>query len=184
MCLREEHLSWGAYRIKNLYYVINHLKSYGIDSKEITIKIQTDNGTEFIGSAKKRSATRSEFQEFLDKPGVEHEQIPPGCCWMQSDVETYHRIIEDEFYDIESYRDEEEFMGKAYAYLLYFNYARKNRNRQNRAPVEILRERFPDVDEGILNLPPIRLELLLDRKLFPGYHVPEAPRKRYWRISN
>ncbi len=115
---------------------------------------------------------------------MKHEQIPPRCCWMQADVETYHRIIEDEFYDIESYRDEEEFMGKAYAYLLYFNYARKNRNRKNSSPVEILRERFPDVDEGILNLPCIRLELLLDRKLFSGYHVPKIPSPCKFNIEN
>ncbi|MCM8774625.1 MAG: hypothetical protein NC820_07860, partial [Candidatus Omnitrophica bacterium] len=54
-----------------------------------------------------------------------------------------------------------EFLGKAYAYQLYFNYIRKNRYRDNKSPVEILRERFPEVDEGVLNLPPIRLETLL-----------------------
>jgi transposase len=161
-------------------YVIAHLESYGVDPKKIEIKIQTDNGTEFIGSPRKRLTTRSGFQKVLDKASIEHMQIPPRCSWMQGDVETYHKLIEDEFYDIESYSSHEEFMGKAYAYLLFFNYARKNRNRQSRAPVEILRKRFPNVDEGVLNLPPLRLELLLDRNIYPGYHVPKSPHFTYF----
>jgi hypothetical protein len=40
----------------------------------------------------------------------------------------------------------------------------------------ILRERFPTVDEGVLNLPPIRLETLLDscykEEVEGGYDVP------------
>ena len=169
----------ATYASRFASYVIAHLKSYGIDPKQINIKIQTDNGREFIGGPKKRPTTRSGFQKVLDKASVEHMQIPPRCSWMQGDVETYHRLIEDEFYDIESYGSHDEFMGKAYAYLLFFNYARKNRNRKDRAPIDILRQRFPMVDEGILNLPPIRLELLLDRKIYPGYHVPKSPPKPF-----
>ena len=85
--------------------------------------------------------------------------------------------MEDEFYDIEDYRQAIDFLGKAYAYQLFFNYPRKNRYREHRSPVEILRERFPGVDEGVLKLPPIRLELLLEAwhkrdKAQGGYHVP------------
>jgi len=42
-----------------------------------------------------------------------------------------------------------------------------------------LRERFPDVDEGVLNLPPIRLESLLDQSLYHGYDVPKSPKIIY-----
>ena len=83
-------------------------------------------------------------------------------------------FFEDEFYDIEGYANQEEFLGKAYAYQLFFNYERKNRNRENKAPVHILRERFPSIDEGVLNLPPIRLETMLDQRACPGYDVPKA----------
>jgi len=73
------------------------------------------------------------------------------------DVETFHRIVEEELYEVEGYDNQIEFLGKAYAYQLYFNYLRKNRYRDNKSPVEILKERFPNIDEGVLNLPPIRL---------------------------
>ena len=70
-----------------------------------------------------------------------------------------------------------DFLGKAYAYQLFFNYIRKNRYRDNKSPVEILKERFPRIDEGILNLPPIRLETLLEvwykkEEVQGGYDVP------------
>ena len=73
----------------------------------------------------------------------------------------HSRRVEDELYEIESYDNSIQFLGKVYAYQLYFNYIRKNRYRENKSPVEILRERFPQADEGVLNLPPIRLETLL-----------------------
>jgi hypothetical protein len=87
-----------------------------------------------------------------------------------------HRIVEDELHEIESYANGIEFLGKVYAYQLYFNYIRKNRYRDNKSPVEILRERFPHIDEGVLNLSPLRLETLLPisykKKDKGGYHVP------------
>lgn len=163
-----------TYASKFAEYVIEHLKSYGMDPKEMKLIWQTDNGSEYIGSVNKRPGYRCAFQKVLDKEQVEHVQIPPRCSWMQGDVETFHKLVEDEFYDIEFYANEEEFLGKAYAYQLFFNYLRKNRNRKSRAPVEILRKRFPDVDEGVLNLPPIRLESLLDQSLSHGYDVPKS----------
>jgi transposase len=163
-----------TYASKFAEYVIEHLKSYGIDPKKMKIKWQTDNGSENIGSVNKRPGYRSALQKVLDKNHIEHVQIPPRCSWLQGDVETVHKLIEDEFYDIEDYENGVEFLGKAYGYQLFFNYLRKNRNRENKAPVEILRERFPSIDEGVLNLPPIRLETLLDRNVYPGYDVPKA----------
>lgn len=164
-----------TYASKFAEYVIEHLKSYGIDPKEMKIVWQTDNGSENIGSVNKKPGYRSALQKVLDKNKIEHVQIPPRCSWLQGDVETVHKLIEDEFYDIEDYENGVEFLGKAYGYQLFFNYIRKNRNRENKAPVEILRERFPNINEGVLNLPPIRLETLLDRDAYPGYDVPKAP---------
>ena len=159
-------------------YVIEHLKSYGIDTANIMW--QTDNGSEYIGSARKKINRLSAFEKELKKNKIEHMRIPPRCCYLQADVETFHRIVEDELYDIEGYGDEIEFPGKTYAYQLYFNYYRRNRYRENKSPVDILKERFPDIDENILNLPPIRLEILSDlyykEKDMGGYHVPEPAR--------
>jgi putative transposase len=156
-------------------YVIEHLKSYGIHTARITW--QTDNGSEYIGSVRKKINRLSAFEAILQRHQIEHGRIPPRASYLQGDVETFHRIVEDELYDIETYENDVEFLGKAYAYQLYFNYIRKNRYRDNEAPVEILRERFPEMDEGVLNLPPIRLESLFDtcykKKLQGGYHVPK-----------
>ena len=159
-------------------YVIEHLESYGIST--IGIYWQTDNGSEFIGSARKKINRPSAFEKELKANHIEHGRIPPRSPHLQGDVETFHRLVEDELYEIESYDNKVEFLGKVYAYQLYFNYLRKNRYRDNKSPAEILRERFPHVDEGVLNLPPIRVEILLDstRKKENrsghqgGYHVP------------
>ncbi len=156
-------------------YIIEHLKSYGINTAKVVWQI--DNGSEYIGSVRKSINRLSAFQSVLREYGIEQRRIPPRACYLQADVETFHRIVEDELYEIESYDNEIEFLGKAYAYQLYFNYIRKNRYRDNKAPVEILRERFPEVNEGVLNLPPIRLESLLDtcykKNVQNGYHVPK-----------
>lgn len=156
-------------------YVVDHLKSYGIETARIVW--QTDNGSEYIGSVRKKTNRPSAFEKVLIANNIEHGRIPPRCSYLQGDVETFHRIVEDELYEIETYGNEIEFLGKAYAYQLYFNYIRKNRYRDNKSPVEILKERFPDVDDGVLNLPPIRLETLLDvcykEKPKSGYHVPK-----------
>ena len=168
-------------------YVIEHLKSYGIKTAKIIW--QTDNGSEFIGSVRKKINRPSAFQKELKENLIEHGRIPPRSPHLQGDVETFHRLVEEELYEIESYDNRIEFLGKTYAYQLYFNYIRKNRYRDNKSPAEILRERFPEVDEGVLNLPPIRLETLLDfwytekkksartGTRLGGYHVPIPVRK-------
>ena len=91
-------------------------------------------------------------------------------------METFNRIVESEFFDIESFGTKQDFLGKAYCYQLYFNYNRKNRYRDNKSPLDILRERFPETDEAILNLPPVHLDSLQETLVVEGtgsgYHVP------------
>ena len=156
-------------------YVAEHLKKYGIELSEI--EWQSDNGSEFIGSVRKKTSRLSAFEEVLHEYKIYHRRIPPRASYLQGDVETFHRIVEDEFYDIESFdKGETEFFGKAYAYQLYFNYMRNNRYRENKSPVEILKERFPEFSKDILNLPPVRLEGLYRfwyNNALPGYHVPK-----------
>jgi transposase len=158
-------------------YVVAHLGEYGIDGTQM--RWQTDNGSEYIGQSMKRINRQSAFEKVLSKQGITHGRIPPRASYLQGDVETFHRICEDELYDIESYDNGIQFYGKAYAYQLYFNHIRKNRYRDNRSPLDILKERFPDAQEGIFNLPPINLELLFDLYYNPqaGYHVPKPARR-------
>ncbi len=65
-------------------------------------------------------------------------RTPPRCATFNSDVKAVHRIIEDEFYDQETYRGQREFLAKAYASQLYFNYKRVNRWKENTLPVLLL----------------------------------------------
>jgi transposase len=155
-------------------YVVWHLKRKGI--KTARIQWQSDNGSEYIGSVNKKTNRRSAFEKVLLRHEINHGRIPPRCSWLQGDVETFNRIVESEFFDIESFVSREDFLGKAYAYQLYFNTVRKNRYRDNKSPLEILRERFPEVDEDVLNLPPIHLDSWDESSIAEvkesGYHVP------------
>jgi len=45
---------------------------------------------------------------------------------LQSDVETVHRLVEDEFFDLESFASRGDFLAKAFTYQLYFNLVRPN----------------------------------------------------------
>lgn len=155
-------------------YVAEHLKRHGIKTAQITC--QSDNGSEYIGSVNKKTNYPSAFEKVLLRHEIKHGRIPPRCSWLQGDVETFNRIIESEFFEVESFKDSQDFLGKAYTYQLYFNYLRKNRYRENKSPLDILRERFPQITEDVLNLPPIRLdhpeETLVADGQESGYHVP------------
>lgn len=151
-----------------LQYIIGHLKRHGIEVERM--RVQTDNGPEYVGSVSKKRGI-SAFEEILKKYRVGHERIPVRCCTWQSDVEAVHRMVEDELYCVESFCDEDELLGKAFTYQLYFNYMRANRWRDGKSPVEILTDRS-EIDRKVLKLPPIRLERLMDL-CQTGYQVPE-----------
>jgi hypothetical protein len=80
-------------------YVLEHLKSYGIDTASITW--QSDNGSEYIGNVNKETNRLTAFEKVLEKNHVTHERIPPRCTHYQGDVE--------------SYSNREEFLCKVYA---------------------------------------------------------------------
>ena len=155
-------------------YVAKHLKRHGV--KTARIQWQSDNGSEYIGSVNKKTDRPSAFEKILIHHEIDHGRIPPRCSWLQGDVETFNRIVESEFFEIESFESFQDFLGKAYCYQLYFNYLRKNRYRSNQSPVDILRKRFQDVDEHVLNLPPVLLDdldkTLVAEEVGSGYHVP------------
>jgi transposase len=112
-------------------YVIEHLKRYNVAPKTINIIFQTDNGPEFIGSVRKNIKKKTFFEDLLEKNNIEHRRIPTRSPTFNSDVEAFHKIIEDEFYECEDYKNEDDFLAKAYSYLLFFNYERENTNKDN-----------------------------------------------------
>ena len=132
---------------------------------------QTDNGSEFIGSthAKQRSVFSVTVESFKNHV---HCQIPPGAHTFQADVETVHDRIEDEFYCLETFKSRSDFLAKATSYQHYFNLVRKNYSKQGKTPMQILKERNPNLSPAITQLPPVFLdELVYAKSNQGGYDV-------------
>jgi transposase len=140
-------------------YLCHHLKRIGLNLPEVIF--QTDNGSEFIGNVNKTKDT-APFVKVLSFFQVPYQRIPPASCTWNSDVEAFHRLCEHDFYEVESFFSLDNFLKKAYTYLLYFNYLRKNRWRDNQSPWEILEKANPAFPKGTFNLPPPILDHSLD----------------------
>ena len=156
--------------------VLNHLKECG--AKLTPGRWQTDNGSEFIGAwnAKQDSIFTKTIEQIK---GLEHHTIPPSAHRWQADIETVHRLIEDEFYEVEKFKAREDFLAKTYSYILWFNLARKNSYKKDKTPWEIMHNRDPTISKKIVNFPPVFLDELfiqnLDKKRQGGYHVIQHP---------
>lgn len=145
------------------------LNGYGVEIRGSVW--QHDGGSEFIGSwnAKGKSA----FIKKVEGIGAEHFQIPKVTY--NADVEAFHRTVEEEFLDIEGFKNRDEFFIKATNYIWYYNLMRKNSNRRDKSPLEILKETEEDINPQILMLPALDLDKLLNQKPtadLGGHHVP------------
>jgi len=147
-------------------YVAQHLTSYGGDVKNSYW--QTDNGAEFVGGAKAKRP--SAFTAAVEGWGAKHVRIPPRAPTFNSDVEAFHRLVQDEFYRVEPFSSLKNFLGKAYTYVAYFNLQRPNRHRDNKTPFDIASALNPNLSEKLFAPPPIVLDLV--DPLSRGYHVP------------
>jgi transposase len=156
--------------------VLAHLVGCGVSFRGA--RLQTDNGCEFVGNWQAKAD--SQFTEAVEAvKGLRHTRCPPRAHTWQSDVETAHRLIEDEFYEVERFRSRSDFLAKAASYNLWFNVGRRNSGKEHQTPWEIIREREPGVDPAICALPPVFLDELfmkkLDAKLMWGYDVIPHP---------
>jgi hypothetical protein len=152
--------------------ILNHLKECGINLDGC--RIQTDNGSEFIGawSAKEPSIFTRTIEAVS---GLKHHTIPPKAHTWQADVETVHRIVEDEFFEVESFKSRKIFFDKATQYVIWFNVARKNSYKGYKTPWNIINARNPAIKPQIAILPALDLDELLKLKLANpaqrGYHL-------------
>ena len=156
-----------------------HLRRCGVNLRDVTW--QTDNGSEFIGELQP-DGSRSHFPRAVTYFGSQHQRIPPAAHTYQSDVETVHRLIEDEFYDLETFRNRAEFLAKASLYQLYFNLARPNSHKGDLTPWQIIHQLDPRLPLNVCLLPPAFLDYRLDalrRDDRPtpkgGYDLPRFP---------
>ena len=155
-------------------YVCQHLANMGVDLSKV--EWQSDNGAEFVGPTNRKRG-QTFYEDIVDQFGCKRSRIPPRQCTYNSDVEAMHRLIEDEFYDLEDYDSQKQFLCKAFTYMLYFNYRRRFRYKYGKTPMEILKENTTNNRKArrIAILRPIILDHyagLLAQK--GGYHVPKA----------
>jgi transposase len=132
-----------------------HLRTHDIDLSKVII--QTDNGVEFIGNWKQKSASLfTHMTEEVFK--MSHERIPVGRSTYNSDVETSHLRIERDLYDLEDFSGDDSLSIKAFMYQLYFNLLRKNRVKFNKTSYEIVSEEHPGIKPTIGAFSPIILD--------------------------
>jgi transposase len=145
-----------------------HLDRWGVNLRDLAW--QTDNGSEFIGGHD-RLGHRTGFPAALGDS--QHLRIPPAAHTFQSDVETVHRLVEDEFFDLETFASRGEFLAKAQTYQLYFNLARPNSHKEFQTPWQIIERLAPRAPLELCLLPPVFLDYYLNDS--GGYDVPSYP---------
>jgi len=143
-------------------YLNRELQARGADLSQ-TVR-QTDNGSEYISHVRAKNPSPYTIAVENVKNQI-HSTIPPGAHTFQSDVETVHNIIEVEFYELEHFKDLNDFMNKAYAYLIFFNLFRPNSYKENKTPWQLAKEKQPELSKNIALIPPVYLDNLLDKEL-------------------
>src|SRR6202051_4188860 len=136
-----------------------HLDRYGVSLRDLVW--QTDNGGEFKG----------DFPKALGDS--QHVRIPPAAHTYQSDVETVHRLEEDEFFDLEDFVSRGDFLAKVHTYQLYFNLVRPNSHKEFLSPWQIIERLAPRSPLQLCLLPPVFLDYHLNDS--GGYDVPRLP---------
>lgn len=136
-----------------------HLQRHGVSVADIVF--QTDNGTEFTTpwNSLKRSPFTKAIEHIIQ---AQHRLIPPGAKTWQSDVETSHRLIEDEFYACESFYSQQDFMQKAAAYQRFFNTARFNSYKQG-TPLQLITALAPEINTDVLLFKPVVIDTFYRR---------------------
>jgi len=145
-----------------------HLDRYGISLRDLVW--QTDNGSEFIGGHDPDGKPTGFPAAMRDS---QHVRIPPAAHTYQSDVETVHRLEEDEFFDLETFTSRGDFLAKVHTYQLYFNLARPNSHKENQTPWQIIERLAPRSPLELCLLPPVFLDYYLNDS--GGYDVPRLP---------
>ncbi|MCY2932508.1 MAG: helix-turn-helix domain-containing protein, partial [Planctomycetota bacterium] len=137
--------------------ILQHLRDCGIQVHGI--KCQTDNGHEFIG-CKRQDGRRDGFGPTVEGFGAIHKRIPIKAWSYNSDVETVHRTIEDEFFDLEDFSSPRDFLQRVGSYQAWYNLLRPNMNKDNLAPWQIITKLKPSMSSQLPRLPPLMLDWL------------------------
>lgn len=142
-----------------LNYLLDHLEKQGVDLKQITV--QTDNGKEFYAGFE--SLANSAFTKLVKARCKDHKLIPPGAKTWQSDVETSHNLIENEFYSVGYFEGENDVLKQLKTYVYWFNCKRFNAYKGG-SPKDFLDDNFTP---SVLKLDPI----IADNRIFDLQNV-------------
>src|SRR5215510_4064271 len=149
-----------------------HLAGHGVDLAALTW--QTDNGCEF-----RENQDEQGLPATVRALGSDHRYIPPKRYTWQSDVETVHRLVEDEFFDRESFCGPHDFWRKVTTYWHYFNLVRPNRGKEWQSPLQILKAKAPALAGALLNWHPLNLtkrnNAYLPKPYHRGHDLPSFP---------
>ena len=158
-----------TYALMATQRIAYHLQAFGIDLTQSILS--TDNGAEYGGTD--RHEREYGFHSRIQQTGITHRFLPPATPNSHADVESSHRWIEDEFFDLESFYSKTDFFLKAFSYQLWWNFGRPNYSKGGKTPARILQEQ--DLDPRLLLLPPTDLDQLFRLTYLPhrvGPHVP------------
>lgn len=155
---------------------LKHLEHWGIDPAEVTV--QTDRGAEFSGGVRKKQ-TRGFVHTVRKLCGARHVFTPPRWPNANADVESFHRLVEEEFFDLEVFGGLEDFLRKGTLYQHYFNLARPNGYKGGATPWDIIHRDHPDLSPEVIALPPVLLEAEFTRLDQMGQNVPGLVGERW-----
>ena len=108
-----------------------------------TVTVQTDRGGEFSGGKRKKH-DQGFVHSVRKRSGARHVFTPPRWPNANADVEAVHRLIEEEFFDLEGFSGRADFLRKVTLYQHYFNFARPNSYKADRTPWEVVSQDLPD----------------------------------------
>lgn len=146
-----------------------HLERCGIRPAEVTV--QTDRGGEF-SAGQRRKRDFGFVHTVRSVCGARHTFTPPRWPNANADVEAFHRLIEEEFFDLECFSSTEDFMRKVTLYQHYFNLARPNGYKAGRTPWQIIANDHPGMQPEVLAMPPVLVEAEFERAEHLGQDVP------------
>ena len=155
-----------------------HLKACGVDMREL--KVQTDNGSEFIGCFR-QDKSRDGFGPVVEGFGARHKRIPVKAWSYNSDVETVHRTIEEEFFNLENFTSVRDFHQRVASYQAWYNLVRTNMNKEYKTPWQIVRQTNPKIPLQLVRLPPVMVDWLgpdymaKEEYALRGYDLPWLP---------
>jgi transposase len=151
--------------------LLEHLQPWGVPFQNLSLS--TDNGSEY-GGHDKQERSRGFHAQALSW-GITHRFLPPRTPNAHADVESSHGSIEQELFDLETFRSRYDFFQKIHTYQLWWNFARPNFSKNAKTPAQILQNH--GLDPRLLLLKPLDLDLHFRylHPYLPGSHLPVLP---------